>query len=291
MPGKNQERLFGTDGIRGIAGEFPLDPSTVELIGESLVECLSQKGGRSPAIVIGRDTRISGPGIEEALTRGAGRAGARVASAGVITTPGVAFVAREFGFDAGVVISASHNPYRDNGIKCFSPSGKKLADETERKIEARIGAHRAEMPGPDVVSAGEPYEVAETKSDPVYRQKYMDYLVENIAVGLSFAGMRIGLDCANGAAYDIAPAVFERLGATAEVISASPDGRNINENCGSLHPRNLIDLVLEKNLDLGVAFDGDADRALFIDAEGNLIDGDHLLLVLAGYMKSRGRLS
>ena len=293
MPGESQNRLFGTDGIRGVAGEFPLDDRTVEMIGVSLVNNLSSEIGRSPRLVIGRDTRVSGPQIEEALTRGARGAGASVASAGVLTTPGVAFITRVCGFDAGVVISASHNPYRDNGIKVFSPSGKKLADEMERRIESEIRAmidgravlHRpAAEKSPD--DAG-----SKSESDHFYRDRYIGYLVDDVARGLSLRGVRLGLDCANGAASEIAPAVFERLGATVQVISASPDGRNINEGCGSLHTEKLKDLVQAGELDLGIAFDGDADRSLFVDSERNLIDGDHLLLILARYLKSRERLS
>ncbi|HVF91910.1 MAG TPA: phosphoglucosamine mutase [Blastocatellia bacterium] len=286
------ERLFGTDGIRGVAGVFPLDESTVERIGRSLAENLKRDLGHDPALIIGRDTRESGPRLEEWLARGAVAAGARVESAGVITTPGVAFLARTIPFDAGVVISASHNPYRDNGIKVFSRSGKKISDEMEARIERDV----ARSSRPDAPS-GSPGEMAGEGSDlefcstlPLHREQYISYLVGDVSGGLSLGGMRLALDCANGAASFIAPEIFKRLGAEVEVICASPDGQNINENCGSLHTEGLRSLVVEGKFDLGIAFDGDADRALFIDERGDLVDGDHTLLVLADHMKLLGVL-
>jgi phosphoglucosamine mutase len=286
MPEGKVQKLFGTDGIRGVAGEYPLDESTVALIGGSLVSNLARTLGRSPRIVIGRDTRESGPRIEQALAQGAIGAGASVESAGVITTPGVAFITRVAPFDAGVVISASHNPYRDNGIKVFSPSGKKLADEMERKIESDI----AEANDEDrrlQASASDGYE----KREAEHRQRYLDYLVNEVGQGLNLEGFRIGLDCANGAASAIAPKLFQELGAHLDVISNTPDGRNINEGCGSLHLEGLQHLVAKNKLDLGIAFDGDADRALFVDGKGELVDGDISLLLLAEYLKSRGQLA
>jgi phosphoglucosamine mutase len=284
-----EARLFGTDGIRGVAGEFPLDDLTVERIAVSLSSNLARELGRAPRMIIGRDTRQSGPAIEEALTDGARAAGALVESAGVITTPGVAYITRACGFDAGVVISASHNPYRDNGIKVFSSSGKKLADELERRIEADVAERGG---GGHITGGAESVDSAPLngQSDAArYRQQYINYLVEDVGRGLDLVGMRIALDCANGAASSIAPLVFERLGAQVEVIAATPNGRNINEGCGSLHTDKLRRYVEERGLDLGVAFDGDADRALF--AGPQLIDGDHILLILARCMKEQGRLA
>lgn len=276
------ERLFGTDGIRGKAGHYPLDEKTVEAIGRSLVKNLTRELGRAPAIIIGRDTRESGPQIENALARGALTAGAGVESAGVITTPGVAFITLRESFDAGVVISASHNPYADNGIKVFSPSGKKLSDEMERRIESSLSTV-------ETVGAID-FQSAHPSWSDRHCSLYIDHLVEQVGEGLSLEGMRIGLDCANGAASHIAPNVFERLGAKAEVICASPDGRNINEDCGSLHLEKLQRLVAEGELDLGIAFDGDADRALLVDERGSLVDGDHELLILARLRKKQNRL-
>jgi phosphoglucosamine mutase len=282
MPEGKIPKLFGTDGIRGVAGEYPLDESTVALIGGSLVSNLARTLGRLPRIVIGRDTRESGPGIEQALAQGAIGAGASVESAGVITTPGVAFITRIAPFDAGVVISASHNPYRDNGIKVFSPSGKKLADEMERQIESDI----AEANDEDA-SASDGYE----KREAEHRARYLDYLVNEVGRGVNLEGFRLGLDCANGAASAIAPKLFQELGARIDVIANTPDGRNINEGCGSLHLEGLQRLVVKNKLDLGIGFDGDADRALFVDGKGELVDGDISLLLLAEYLKSRGQLA
>jgi phosphoglucosamine mutase len=284
-PGK---RLFGTDGIRGVAGEFPLDERTVGIIGKALVDNLTLELGRTPSVVIGRDTRESGPVIERALRRGAEDAGARVESAGVITTPGVAFLTRLRRFDAGVVISASHNPYRDNGIKVFAPTGKKLADDVERRIEQEVSSltGQPQEPNDNIARSS-----AVQRSDSRYHDEYIDYLVDDVGRGLRLDGLRIGVDCANGAASAIAPLVFERLGAFLEVISAEPDGRNINEGCGSLHQEAIQQLILDRALDLGVAFDGDADRALFVDARGQQVDGDQTMLILATRMKALGTLA
>ncbi|HVG20536.1 MAG TPA: phosphoglucosamine mutase [Blastocatellia bacterium] len=292
MPSGAAQKLFGTDGIRGEAGAFPLDENTVALIGRSLVSILAREPGRQPRIVIGRDTRKSGPDIERALASGAIAGGARVISAGVITTPGVAYVTRTGGFDAGVVISASHNPYRDNGIKIFSSSGKKIADEVERLIEEDLAAAdrfagAAQEPATRRPEASDGYENREDH----YRQQYVNYLVEDVGRRMSLGGLRLGLDCANGAASALAPTLFKSLGARVEVINASPDGRNINEACGSLHLDGLRRIVVERELDLGVAFDGDADRALFVDSGGALVDGDAVILALADYLKSRGLLA
>lgn len=285
------ERLFGTDGIRGVAGRFPLDPTTVTRIGGSLVQNLRRAPGHQPRILIGRDTRESGPQIERALALGAAAAGATVQSAGIITTPGVAYITRTAPFDAGVVISASHNPYRDNGIKVFSPSGRKLDDQMERRIEA------------DIARAADPtLEIDQPEADlgwlreqaPWEREcheRYINYLASEVAQGSRFEGLRLGLDCSNGAASGIAPELFARLGAQVEVISAEPDGRNINEGCGSLHLENLQRLVVDRGLDLGIAFDGDADRALFVDEAGALVDGDATLLILAMDFRKRGLLA
>ncbi len=290
MPDREQ-RLFGTDGIRGVAGQFPLDEKTVEMIGHSLVAQLTRELGHRPRIVIGRDTRESGPQVELSLARGSLGAGASVRSAGVITTPGVAYITRTAPFDAGVVISASHNSFQDNGIKIFAPSGKKLADEMERKIESDIAStvDSGKSLGHQSVEPGWLEAQIETEKD--YRESYITYLTTEVAAGLSLIGLNLALDCANGAASGIAPSVFDRLGARVEVISANPDGRNINEACGSLHLEGLQRVVKDRGLDLGIAFDGDADRALFVDAKGKLVDGDATLLILAEDFKKRGLLA
>src|SRR5215813_10075237 len=201
------QKLFGTDGIRGIAGQYPLDEKTVEVIGHSIVSNLSRDLGRTPSIVIGRDTRESGPQIESALAAGAIAAGASVQLAGVITTPGVAYLTRAVPFDAGIVISASHNPYQDNGIKVFSPTGKKLPDEMERRIEAEIASAQSGDENPNA-SRTESWAEAQTDDETAYQAKYLEYLVNEIAPGLTLKGLRIVLDCAHGSASEIAPILF-----------------------------------------------------------------------------------
>jgi phosphoglucosamine mutase len=286
-------RLFGTDGMRGEAGRFPLDAQTVRIAGRSLARHLAarldEEEERAPRIVTGRDTRESGAWIERAFTIGALEAGAQVESAGVITTPGVAYLARTLPADAGVVISASHNPYQDNGIKIFARSGRKLDDATERLIEVDIEADTVEgAVEAETVEAVEEDAAAERSAS--LRQSYLDYLAEYVATKLSLEGLKIVVDCANGAAYELAPALFTRLGARVVSVNNAPDGRNINRDCGSLHIEGLQQKVLEEHADLGVAFDGDADRALFVDARGEFVDGDATLWVMAQYLNERGRL-
>jgi phosphoglucosamine mutase len=290
-------KLFGTDGMRGEAGRFPLDAKTVRLAGRSLAQHLASRlaDGRNdgPGIVTGRDTRESGAWIEDEFIKGARAAGARVQSAGVITTPGVAYLARTLPTDAGVVISASHNPYQDNGIKIFAPSGKKLDDATERLIEADIEAGNENLKGePDALASATAMPVGEEESRhaSALKSRYLDFLVEEIGSGLSLDGLSIVADCANGAAFELAPALFTRLGARVVPLNIKPDGRNINLDCGSLHIEGLRQKVMEERADLGVAFDGDADRALFIDRHGRFVDGDATLWVMAQYLDGRGSL-
>ena len=275
--------LFGTDGIRGEAGQFPLDAPTVSAIGYSLARHLS-KTIDAPEIVIGRDTRESGEWIECALIDGATRAGAKSLSAGVITTPGVAFLTRQLNADAGVVISASHNPYQDNGIKIFAPSGEKMDDSVERVIEADIHAGVSqEHPSSDAKPPS-------PEQEHELQQQYLAFLSDQIGKGLDLRGLKIIIDCANGASSNLAPPLFESLGAETIAINANPDGRNINLNCGSLHIDSLQEQVVQHKADLGVAFDGDADRSLFVDESGNFVDGDATLWVLANHLKAHGRL-
>lgn len=273
--------LFGTDGIRGEAGQFPLDHSTVTAIGFSLASHLAATGV-APTIITGRDTRESGAWIEEALIDGASRAGAECLSAGVITTPGVAFVTRKEQASAGVVISASHNPYHDNGIKIFAPSGRKMDDAVERQIEADIYG-KIEIPA--ALTTGN-----HSSAEEQLREEYLSFLADEIGNGLDLKGLTIVVDCANGASSALAPTLFERLGATVIAINATPDGRNINRDCGSLHIDSLRAKVIREQADLGVAFDGDADRSLFVDGEGNFVDGDATLLALATHLQSHERL-
>jgi phosphoglucosamine mutase len=284
-------RLFGTDGMRGEAGKFPLDAQTVSITGRSLARQLAAQSaaGDAPRILTGRDTRESGSWIEDEFIAGAREAGAQVQSAGVIPTPGVAYLARTLPADAGVVISASHNPYQDNGIKIFSPSGRKLDDATERLIEADIEAEKG-RDGAKTEIAAMPVDNAEAHDAFALRESYLNFLVQEIGYELSLDGLSLVLDCANGAAFELAPALFKRLGARVIEINDKPDGRNINRDCGSLHIEGLRQKVLEERADLGVAFDGDADRALFVDANGTFVDGDATLWVMAQYLDARGQL-
>ena len=277
--------LFGTDGIRGEAGKFPLDETTVNVIGASLARYLKAVSSESPSIIIGRDTRESGDWLERSLVEGAFHAGATCLSAGVITTPGVAFLTRDLPADAGVVISASHNPYHDNGIKIFAPSGKKIPDEIERYIEAEIFANQRS--GAVGTSNARP-EFA--LSEDELRERYLKFLSDNIGAGLSLSGIKIVVDCANGASSALAPRLFETLGASVVAINASPNGRNINLNCGSLHIESLQSRVVAENANLGIAFDGDADRSLFVDEIGSFVDGDATLWVLSNQLLRQNRL-
>jgi phosphoglucosamine mutase len=284
------KKLFGTDGMRGEAGVFPLDSATIETVGSSLSCRLTEKLGRAPLVVIGRDTRESGEWLEQSLVTGLTKAGATSKSGGVITTPGVAFLARTLPADAGVVISASHNAYRDNGIKIFAPSGRKLDEETERLIEADVYAARdangeTRNPADSRRSLDRDTEAADL------RARYLDFLANEIAKDLSLHGLRIVLDCANGAASDLAPQLFQRLGADVITINNKPDGHNINLECGSLHTEALQLAVNREWADLGVAFDGDADRALFVDGTCRLVNGDGSLWVLARYLRDHHTLT
>ena len=284
------KKLFGTDGMRGEAGCFPLDAATIETVGASLARRLTEKLGRAPSVVIGRDTRESSGWLEQALVAGLARAGATSKSAGVITTPGVAFLARSLPADAGVVISASHNPYRDNGVKIFAPSGTKLDEETERLIEGDVFAQAKTVAHTNIDRS---LKVDETDAEEAHdlRSRYLDFLADEIGRDLSLRGMSLVLDCANGAAFKLAPEVFERLGARVSTINNQPNGRNINLESGALHPETLQAEVVKRAADLGVAFDGDADRALFVDANGRLVNGDGSLWVLARYLRARHELT
>src|ERR1051326_3924464 len=281
------KKLFGTDGIRGKAGEFPLDKQTVRIIGRSLAWHLAENAGENPQVIIGRDTRESGSWIEQALIGGLHEAGAQVKSAGVITTPGVAFLARTLPAAAGVVISASHNPYHDNGIKVFQPSGRKLDDAVERQIEADITNPEK---GSDDDNDGEASLTMASEEAAELQTLYIDYLTKEVGNDLRLSNLKIVMDCANGAAFQIAPEVFRRLGANVVAINNEPDGHNINLNCGSLHIDSLRVRVVAERADLGVAFDGDADRALFVDSAGNFVDGDATLWVLANDFRSHTEL-
>ena len=276
------EKLFGTDGIRARAGEFPLDMCTIETIGASLAQHFSEKVGRSPRFVTGRDTRESGQWIESAIHSGASANGAQIESASVITTPGVAFVTGCFGFDAGIVISASHNPFEDNGIKVFLPDGRKLDETTERKIEADVFKSSIAIPNRNIS--------VDADRSVVFHDAYIDHLA-GFFPDLKLDDVHIVVDCANGASCEFAGKLLERFGARVELIYNAPDGRNINLDCGSLHLEHLQKAVVDNGADLGVAYDGDADRSLFVDEKGNVVDGDATLWILARRLMDEGRLT
>ncbi|MGO4882682.1 MAG: phosphoglucosamine mutase [Bryobacteraceae bacterium] len=271
------KQLFGTDGIRGVAGEYPLDPATIHAFGLALGGDL-RRSSPDAAVLIGMDTRESGPWIAAQVAAGLAQQNVPAVSAGVITTPGVAYLTRTGAFTAGVMISASHNPYRDNGIKVFGHSGYKLPDDEEHLIEQEIFRHAGE-------AAGTPVPLA---PDPAMTERYLDHLASTVEV--SFDGMRIVLDCGNGAAYRLGPELFGRLGAHVEAICREPNGRNINLGCGALYVDTLRAAVLDAEADLGVAFDGDADRAIFVSRAGRIVDGDAVLLIAARALRASGKL-
>ena len=275
------KRLFGTDGVRGVAGEFPLDDQTVSIIGASLTRRLKEQKGSAPTIVTGRDTRESGEQIEAAFHAGAKSEGAQCVSAAVITTPGVAYLTRTHGFDAGIVISASHNPFEDNGLKIFTPTGKKADEATERAIEAGV-------------AAGHAGEIKTAEVDRSKAQQFDRDYIGDLAAGfpeLDLNGKKIIIDCANGAACHLAPELFGGFGADVVVINNEPDGRNINKDCGSLHLEHLQRAVLDRKADFGVAYDGDADRALFVNEKGDIVDGDATLWIMANFLLDHGKLA
>ncbi len=272
-------KLFGTDGIRGRAGAFPLDSSTLRKLARALAETYPGP------VVIGRDTRVSGEAIEELLARELGRAGLGVVPVGIMTTPGVSYLTAQLEGGFGVAVSASHNPFHDNGIKLFQQSGEKFLSEQERTLEESIGTERPVDGKPDCSETGE----IQLRTDEDCSNRYLDFLVG--AAGQPLDGVRIVLDCANGAAFEIAPEAFSRLGAEVLTLNDTPDGRNINDGCGALHPQKMAARVKDVGAHFGAAFDGDADRVILADENGQLLDGDHILLLLARLYLQTGRLS
>ena len=279
MPKSEIARLFGTDGVRGTAGQYPLDRPTVRRLGAALVRAMPH-GVEAPRLLVGRDTRESGAWIEEELAHGANGENASVVSAGVVPTPAVAYLTRTQGYDAGVVISASHNPFEDNGIKVFSGRGEKFTERVEREVEA-IVADTAWSP-----QGGEPKPVA--RVDLV--DAYLEHLRAVFPEAARMKGFRIGVDCANGATTTAAPRLFAGLGLETVVIADRPDGRNINLHCGSTHPEQLARTVVERRCEMGVAFDGDGDRAIFVDGGGTIVNGDAVLFMCARQLQREGRL-
>jgi phosphoglucosamine mutase len=273
------QRLFGTDGVRGKAGDYPLDHETVARLGGALVRAMP-KSSRPLRFVVGRDTRESGEWIERELARGVRSEGAEITTAGVIPTPAIAYVARAMGFDAGLVISASHNPFQDNGIKVFSGTGEKFTETLERRVEAIIEDRSWSVSG----SADTAVEATDVKA------AFIEHALLAFPKPGRLGRFRMAIDAANGATTTVAPQLFRRLGFDVEVLSASPDGRNINLDCGSTHPEHLAGTVRERGCRMGVAFDGDGDRAIFADASGRIVDGDAVLLMCARHLKSLGQL-
>jgi phosphoglucosamine mutase len=278
-------RLFGTDGVRGTAGTYPLDHATVRRLGAALIRALNAgrtppEHGRPLRLLVGRDTRESGGWIEAELAHGASGEGASVTSAGVVPTPAVAYLTRTQGFDAGVVISASHNPFEDNGIKVFSGRGEKFTERVEREVESIVAdtswSARGGSPGPvaqaDLVEA------------------YLEHLRQVIPEAGRLRDFSLAIDCANGATTTVAPRLFASLGVPAIVTANRPDGCNINLHCGSTHPEALARIVAERGCQMGVAFDGDGDRAIFIDHRGRVVDGDAVLLMCGRQLQQEGRL-
>jgi phosphoglucosamine mutase len=272
-------RLFGTDGVRGKAGEYPLDVPTVRRVGAALARALRHEDV-SVRFLSGRDTRESGGWIERELAFGMKSQGASLTGAGIIPTPAIAYLTPRMGYTAGVVISASHNPFEDNGIKVFSGAGEKFTEALEDHVEAIIGDASWQVPDGDA----SPVEQVD------YRSEYVTHLRAILPNVETLRGMRVAIDCANGATTTIAPRLFEELGFETRCIGCEPDGRNINLRCGSTAPQQLAKLVVDGGYSLGIAYDGDGDRAIFVDERGHVVDGDAVMLMCAKHMKREGRL-
>ncbi len=271
-------RLFGTDGIRSTVNKHPMTPETVLRIGMAVAHLLREKHGRN-MILIGKDTRLSGYMIESALTSGICSMGMNVTLVGPLPTPGIAFLTRTLRLDAGIVISASHNPFKDNGIKFFSSEGFKLPDEIEKKIEVLVLDEGLSKNRPNGSDIGKAYRLDDATG------RYIEYIKSTIPKGINFEGIKIVVDCANGAAYKTTPWLLRELGADVISINDRPDGININEGCGSLHTERLQKAVKLHKANLGIAHDGDADRTIFCDEKGRIVDGDQVMGMCAVEMK------
>ena len=277
------KKLFGTDGVRGVANVYPMTTEMAMQIGRAAAY-IFKNGQRRHRIVIGKDTRLSGYMIENAMVAGICSMGVDVVLVGPLPTPGIANITTSMRADAGVVISASHNPFQDNGIKFFSRDGFKLPDEVELKIEELIFSKKIDSLRPIATEVGKAYRI----DDAVGR--YVVFLKSTFPKELDLAGLKIVLDCANGAAYKVAPAVLEELGAEVIAVGVKPNGTNINEGCGSLHPKVISEAVKEHRADLGIALDGDADRVIFVDEFGNEVDGDQIMAICATELLKQKKL-
>jgi len=276
-------KLFGTDGIRGVANQYPMTPEMAVKIGRAVAALFKQDNIRSK-IVVGKDTRISGDMLEHALVSGICSAGVDAYLAGIIPTPGVAVLTSTTGAGAGIVISASHNPFDDNGIKIFNSSGFKLSDSLEAEIEQLVLDEKAYTSAEPVRETGRVFTINDAE------ERYLKFLLDAMLPECSFKNLKIVMDCSNGATFRVAPAVFSKLGAEVEALFIQPDGKNINANCGSEHPEILIQKVVENKAHIGLAFDGDGDRLIAIDENGTIISGDQILAVCAKYLKQKGLL-
>ena len=276
-------KLFGTDGIRGVAGETPLDPATIYAAGLAVGHSVRKTTAKAK-VLLGRDTRESSAWIAATIAAGLREAGITVESAGIVPTPAVAFLARTHGFEAGIVISASHNPWRDNGIKLFGGDGFKLPDSVELEIEEEIERHAADVNAPD------PSKLPAVADNVALQSDYIEFLLASVP-GLQLKAQRVVADCANGAAAAVAPELFRRIGGDVTLLNIAPNGRNINDGCGALHPTWVAAEVKKRHVDVGLTFDGDADRCMLADGHGNVINGDAILLMAARDLQTRGLLA
>jgi phosphoglucosamine mutase len=272
-------RMFGTDGVRGTAGTWPLDPPTVRRIGAAIVHVLGAQP-TAPKLLIGRDTRESGGWIERELALGATLAGASAVTVGVLPTPAVAYLTKRLAVRLGAVISASHNPFADNGIKVFGETGQKFPEDLERRVEAAVADPSWQLPAAEATEV----ELIDGATP------YLSHLHEMLADAGSLHGRTVVVDCANGATTPVAPQIFEELGLRVVLVGATPDGRNINEGCGSTHPEKMAARVASERAIVGIAFDGDGDRAIFADENGGIVDGDAVMLMCGRQLKAEGRL-
>jgi phosphoglucosamine mutase len=276
-------KLFGTDGIRGVANEYPMTSEMALKIGRA-VALIFKKHDVGSKIIIGKDTRISGDMLEYAVASGICAMGSDVFLAGILPTPGIAFLTASAGANAGIVISASHNPFYDNGIKIFKDDGFKISDEKESEIERLVLNENMEQMSKSVQKTGRVYAMADAG------KKYSQLLKKSLPQKIDFNGIKIVMDCSNGATFRVAPELFAELGADVEPLFVTPDGKNINDNCGSQHTEALIKAVREKNADIGLAFDGDGDRLVAVDENGDVVTGDRIIAICAKYLKQNERL-
>lgn len=279
-------RLFGTDGIRATANTYPMTPDTIMRVGQALGYLIRSHPPRNqePKVVIGKDTRLSGYMVELALTSGLNSMGVHVRLIGPLPTPGIGFLTRDMRADAGIVISASHNPYFDNGIKIFGQDGYKISAEIESKIETMVAS--ADMNS----LLSESTKLGRTKRIDDAMGRYIVHIKNSFPLEYTLEGMRIVLDCANGASYKVAPAVFEELGAEVIVLGNTPNGFNVNDKAGALYPEKMVEQVLKYRADLGVSLDGDADRVILADENGKIVNGDHMLAICALHLKKKRKL-